>query len=100
MTRFLRSVLFGCLLIPVLGTAAWAQATAEISGTVKDPSGGVLPGATVTVTQTDTGFKREVVTDVTGAFSFPGIPIGPYRLDAALQGFRSYAQTGIVLTVN
>jgi hypothetical protein len=81
-------------------TMVRAQATAQISGVVKDPSGGVLPGTTVAITQTETGFKREEVTDVTGAFSFPGIPVGPYRLEATLQGFRTYAQTGIVLQVN
>ena len=45
------------------GTAVRAQSTAQISGTVADPSGGVLPGATVTAVQTDTGFRREVVTN-------------------------------------
>ena len=58
------------------------------------------PGADVTITQTDTGFKRSVVTDTDGAFAFPNIPIGPYRLEAMLQGFRSFVQTGIVLQVN
>ena len=83
------------------GGAVWAQAgsTAQITGTVKDSSGGVLPGANVTATQTDTGFKREVVTDADGLFSFPGIPIGPYRLEVMLQGFRTSVQTGIVLQV-
>jgi hypothetical protein len=74
------------------GIAAHAQvgSTAQINGTVKDSSGAVLPGADVTVTQTDTGFTRSVVTDETGSFTIPNLPIGPYRLAVALSGFRTY----------
>jgi hypothetical protein len=82
------------------GTAVRAQSTAQINGTVTDPSGGVLPGATVVAIQTETGFRREVVTDETGSYTMPNLPIGPYRLEVSLAGFRSYAQTGIVLQVN
>src|ERR1051325_10723605 len=81
-------------------TAAWAQNTAQISGTVKDQTGAVLPGADVTMTQTETGFKRTAVTDETGSYVLSSLPVGPYRLEAALPGFRTYAQTGIVLEVN
>lgn len=62
-----------------------------------DESGAVLPGVTVTVTQTDTGFTRSVVTDGNGSYVMPNVPTGPYRLEVSLQGFRTYAQTGIVL---
>lgn len=100
MMRVLSCVLRGVLLVAVTASGASAQATAQITGTVKDPSGGVLPGASVVATQTDTGFSREVVTDADGLFSFPGIPTGPYKLDVALAGFRTSVQTGIVLQVN
>ena len=59
----------------------------------------MLPGVDVTVTQTDTGLKRSAVTNADGSFLLPNLPVGPYRLDAMLQGFRSYTQTGIVLQV-
>jgi hypothetical protein len=98
MTRVLRIGL-GSVLILVLATAAWAQATAQINGTVADSSGGVLPGATVTAVQTDTGFRREVVTDADGSFALTNLPIGPYRLEVTLPGFRTYVQTGIVLEI-
>ena len=78
---------------------AWAQATAELAGRVTDESGAVLPGVTVTATQTDTGFTRTVVTDGTGAWIMSNLPTGPYRLEVSLQGFRTYVQTGIVLQV-
>ncbi len=89
-----------CALVVLTGSPAWAQATAELSGRVADESGAVLPGVTVTATQTDTGFTRTVVTGDGGAWIMPNLPIGPYRLEISLQGFRTYVQTGIVLQVD
>ena len=77
----------------------WAQASAELNGRVTDESGAVLPGVTVTATQTDTGATRTAVTDATGTYSMPNLAPGPYRLEVSLQGFRTYVQTGIVLQV-
>ena len=77
----------------------WAQSTAQIDGNVTDQSGAVLPGVEVTVTQTDTGISRSAVTNETGSYTLPSLPIGPYKLEAALPGFRSYVRTGIVLQV-
>ncbi len=89
------------LLILTLGcTIALAQSTASISGLVKDTSGAVLPGVEVTVTQTETGLKRSAVTNETGSYTLTNLPVGPYRFEASLPGFRTYAQTGIVLQVN
>ena len=99
----IRSALLPAFLFLGLSPAfAFAQAgsTAQISGTVKDQSGGVLPGVDVTVTQTDTSFTRSAVSDENGGYVIPNLPVGPYRLEANLQGFRAYVQTGIVLTVN
>src|SRR5437773_686452 len=81
-------------------TLAWAQATAQISGAVRDQSGAVLPGVEITVTQTETGVARTTVTNETGSYALPNLPIGPYRLEAALPGFRSFVQSGIELQVN
>ena len=89
----------GSLIILLTASAAWAQATAQMSGTVRDESGAVLPGVTVTVTQVDTSVTRTAVTDETGAYLLPNLPTGPYKLQVSLQGFRTYEQTGIVLQV-
>src|SRR5438552_9704200 len=77
-----------------------AQGTAQINGTVRDQTGAVLPGVEVTVTQNDTGITRSAITNETGSYVLPNLPIGPYRLEASLPGFRTYARTGIVLEVN
>src|SRR5262245_21356119 len=99
MNRSLRNFTYCTLVVIFTGASAWAQATAQLSGTVRDDSGGVLPGVTVTVTQTDTGAVRTAVTNETGTYVLSNLPLGPYRLEAMLQGFRAYAQTGIVLQV-
>jgi Carboxypeptidase regulatory-like domain/TonB dependent receptor len=102
MRRALRTLFSGLVVVLVAANVSLAQvgSTAQITGTVKDTSGAVLPGANVTATQTDTGFKRDVVSDTDGLFLLPALPIGPYRLDVSLQGFRTSIQTGIVLQVN
>jgi hypothetical protein len=98
-TRFSRTFGFGVLVLLLSCSGAWAQSTGELAGRVTDESGAVLPGVTVTATQTDTGITRTVVTDGEGAWVMPNMPTGPYRLEVALQGFRTYVQTGIVLQV-
>ena len=100
MSRILREFAGVLLLLLACATAASAQlSTAQLDGRVTDESGAVLPGVTVTVTQTDTGFTRTAVTDGDGSYLLPNLPTGPYRFEVSLQGFRSYTQTGIVLQV-
>jgi Carboxypeptidase regulatory-like domain len=73
--------------------------TATITGVVQDTSNAVVPGATVTVTQTATNFTTQAVSGNNGVFSIPSLPVGPYTLTVAAQSFAPYEQTGIVLTV-
>ena len=80
--------------------SVWGQATAQISGTVRDTSGAVLPGVEVTLTQTDTGIARNMVSNETGSYAFSNLAVGPYKLAASLPGFRTFVQTGIILQVN
>ncbi len=102
MGRFSRALFGGLVVLLVAANTLAAQvgSTAQITGTVRDASGGVLPGANVIATQTDTGFKREIVTDGNGLYVLSNLPIGPYRLEVSLSGFRSLQRTGIVLQVN
>src|SRR6266700_2418003 len=92
-------VLLGYLFCMMPCTDVWAQSTAQVSGSVNDQSGAVLAGVEVTLTQTDTGLKRTVLTNETGSYIMPNLPVGPYKLEASLPGFSTFARTGIVLTV-
>ena len=96
----MKRILLVSLVLLLTSTHIWAQATAQIAGTVRDQSGAVLPGVEVKATQTETDTVRTVVTNETGSFVLSNLPIGPYKLEATLPGFREFVQTGIVLQVN
>jgi carboxypeptidase family protein/TonB-dependent receptor-like protein len=87
-------------LLASAGLQAQTVSVAQISGTIKDQSGAVLPGVEVKVTQTETGYTRSALTNETGSYVLPNLPIGPYRLEASLPGFNTYVQSGIVLQVS
>jgi len=102
MKRVLATAL-SLLLVSTFGYSAaapQAQGTATINGTVHDPSGAILPGVEVTATQTSTNVSRQAVSDERGNFVLPNLQIGPYKVEAALPGFRTFVQTGIELGVN
>src|SRR5512144_2646197 len=93
---------FAALLALALAIPAAAQSTAangSIEGTVSDTSGAVLPGVTVTVTNTETGAQRVIVTNEAGLFRAPLLPLGTYKVVAEIQGFKKYEESGIKLSV-
>jgi hypothetical protein len=100
MRRNLSAVVMGLVVAALSCSSIWAQATAQINGAVKDQTGAVLPGVEITVTQTETGATRTTITNEQGSYVLPGLPVGPYRLQASLPGFREYVQTGIELQVS
>ena len=85
-----------------LGTPATAaaQGTATIRGTVTDASGGVLPGATVTITNSGTKDTRSAVTDDRGGYTFASLFNGTYEVKVELEGFKGYDAKNIVLSPN
>ena len=79
---------------------AAAQATAAgVRGTIKDQSGAVVPGVSVTAKDVDTGRSRLTVTDPDGLYSLPQLSVGTYEIAAELSGFRREVHTGLRLTV-
>src|SRR5215467_1703559 len=94
-------VRFSLIVLVVLGLTALpavAQTGAgTVSGEVRDASQGLVSGAKVTVTNTETGISRQVMTSQEGLYSFPALPIGPYRLTVEREGFDTWAGT---LTLN
>jgi hypothetical protein len=84
----------------LLATSAFAQSQAangSIEGTVSDVSAGVLPGVNVTITNTETGAERSVITNTEGFYRALLLPLGRYRVVAELQGFKKFDRSGITL---
>ncbi|MBZ5622756.1 MAG: TonB-dependent receptor [Acidobacteriia bacterium] len=97
MKRFFTAVIavlvFTCTLLA-------QTSTSQITGTVHDPSGAVVPGAQVTATNEETGVTYRQQTNGAGLYAFPSVPIGRYTIVADLKGFRTTRATGNVLVVN
>src|SRR5262249_8279227 len=98
MARSLR-ILLACLALGAADLAAQST-TGRISGSVRDSSGAVLPGATVTVTQEGTGLARTTITDGVGNFVFVSLPVGSYTVTAELAGFKKALRTGYQLVAD
>src|SRR3989304_6033554 len=73
-------------------------ATGTISGTVRDTSGAVVPGAAVRVLNTDTGISRSLVSDNRGYYIASNLGLGKYEVSVSLSGFRTEVRRGIVLS--
>ena len=97
---FKKSIL-GMVVIFLLAATAGAQSTTgTITGTVSDITGAVLPGVDVTVTNEGTNLTRNLVTNESGLYTAPQLPIGLYRVEAQLPGFQTAVQSGIQLRVD
>jgi len=81
-----------CLFIVVLGASAQVGNSGSIEGTVKDPSGGAVPGATVEISYGVSGFVRTTTTGADGTFRFTNVPFNPYHMTVTASGFASYTQ--------
>ena len=88
------------LFLLVFSVAALAQETATITGTVSDPTGASVPGATVLITNGSTGVSRTVTTNQSGEYNAPDLNIGTYSVKVNMPGFKAYDRTGVVLNVN
>src|SRR5579862_5061594 len=76
-----------------------AQNYGEINGTVTDPSGGVIAGATVKVTNTATNVSRSVQTNAAGNYTVPFLTPGVYDVQAEQTGFKAARRAGVQLQV-
>src|SRR5688572_5273564 len=97
MARHTLLALAAAFLLPV--TAAAQVTTGTILGTVRDASGGVVPGVEVTATNVNTQAARTEVTDREGRYSLELLMVGDYRVEAKLTGFKTFVQTGIAVEV-
>jgi Carboxypeptidase regulatory-like domain len=94
---FVRVILFGC----IFAAALWSQeaVSARLSGSVLDPNNALVPGAKVTLSNSQTGFTRSVNSTETGSYTFTLIPPGTYEIKVEKEGFSVSVLSGIALTV-
>ena len=71
--------------------------SAQVSGIVRDATGGVLPGTDVALTSVGPGLERRAVTNDAGLYTFPNVTVGEYRLPATLTGLRPVSNTGVAV---
>ena len=91
--------LFGLFLFPP-GISAQTATTGQLTGNVTDANGAVVPDATVTATQVETGAKRTLVTSADGNYSFANLAIGTYQVAVTKQGFKETSVTNVVVNVS
>src|SRR5262249_49021603 len=86
--------------IALAGSLVWGQSfSAAMSGVVRDPSGAVLPGVSITAKHIESGLTRTVNTNETGGYNIPSLPVGAYEVAAELAGFKQEVRRGITLAV-
>jgi hypothetical protein len=87
------------LLLLLAGSAVAQVSTASINGVIRDPSGAVIPGASIVLTNVDTSVERTSTTNEAGAYGFVSIPPGNYTIEASAKGFSSQKLVPFVLAV-
>src|SRR5579863_7079512 len=100
-SRFVLSLFLCLAVISACTSPAWAQSatTGALTGVVSDPSGGVISGATVTLTSTTTGQVRTATTDASGNYKFSLIPPGTYSLKFEASGFKTSTISSITVSI-
>lgn len=98
--RFIISAFFAALALLANGAPSFAQTDrATLEGTVTDPSGGTISGASVMVTAVDTGISQERKTNSNGYYRFPGLPVGQFTVTVSNTSFRTKVIEDVVLVV-
>ncbi len=88
------------IVLAVLSSALWASDGGSLLGTVTDPNGAAVPGASVAATETATGVKQIIATDGRGFYAFQSLPVGRYDVEVRASGFKPVRRTGVVIDVN
>lgn len=92
-------IFLSLLMLCVLSRPLMAQSTGSLNGTVTDPTGAAVPNAKVSATNTATGVTSSTQTDSAGAYLFPSLPIGAYRMEVAASGFQKATISNLKLPV-
>ena len=87
------------LLLSGNGLVFGQEFSATMSGVVHDANGGLVPGVSVTAKHTESGLTRTVITNETGSYRLPSLPVGEYEVTAELTGFKQQVRRGVTLAV-
>jgi len=95
-----KRIMFLLIAVFVVAVAARAEVGGKITGVVKDQTGSAIPGATVVITNTQTGTKLTATTDQEGVFTFPVLSVGQYQVDVTSDAFQPYRNSRLVIDIN
>ena len=93
------SVLSIFLLLSAVNTAKGQTSTGTLQGTVSDPKGSIVPGATIKIQSVDTGLERTTVTESSGLYVFNFLPVGRYVVTASAPGFKGTKVQNVVVEI-
>lgn len=88
------------MMIALAASASRGDVEGKITGTVKDQTNALIPGAAVTALNTATGVKQTTRTDDQGTYSFPVLPVGLYEIDVSADGFKPSRTQGVTININ
>lgn len=86
--------------IVALSTSVRAGTTGSIAGTLTDPTGAVIPGASLTVTNTAQGIQSKATSDTKGTYTFPSLPVGKYSLQVEATGFKPQSRSNLIIDID
>jgi len=87
-------------LLTALALTLWANDGGSLFGTLTDPNGALIPGARITATETATGVKQTVTSDMHGVYSFQSLAVGRYDVEVEASGFKPLRRTGVVIDLS
>jgi hypothetical protein len=90
-----RTAFATCVMLLSAASAHAQFDSAQVSGVVQDTTGAVLPGVDVALTSVGTRIEQRTVTNETGRYTFPNVPVGEYRITASLSGFKSITKSDV-----
>src|SRR2546421_9486126 len=95
------SLVFAAVLwLSLLPSLRAQSASGTVLGSVRDSTGAAIPAATITITNQQTGFRREAPTDSNGDYEIPYVPLGAYVLTAKARGFKTVERSGLTLEID
>ena len=100
LARMRQNLLLVSLLVGISPSLLMGVVTGSISGTIRDSSGAVIPGASVEARNTGTGVAQTLQSDAVGFYNFPALAVGQYDVTFQKSGFGTYRQTGVVIDVD